>query len=192
MDLVAFSNSNSLRVACYAIAAACCAAAFLGERSGARFAARAWLSGAVILVVLAIGRDLEFGPWLTQRGREIAYAHGWYPDRRPFQRRADVALLAVGVVAVGVAAAWHSRLRGYAPGLVLMISLVVYSAVRTVSYHDVDQLLYNHPWHGIRLNSILEASLTLSLAAVALRAAVRSRGRAPTSLLISTPTGPPA
>lgn len=179
-------NDNTIRVALYVLAAACCLVAGAAERRATRSnrAALAWWLLAAAVLVLGLGRELDLGSAITERGRSWARSQGWYPDRRSLQRRADLAVLLAGAVLILVLlAAFRRNARTSLPAFCVLVLLATFVGIRAISYHDVDQLLYNHPWHGLRLNTAIEIGLTLGMAGSALWAAGRTFGARP---------GPPA
>lgn len=71
-----------------------------------------------------------------------------------------------------VVAIWRvpERRRRYLPAAIVVSSLICFAAIRMVSLHYVDALLYNHPIVGVRIGSIVELGLTtLALAAATFR-----------------------
>ena len=92
-------DSNWLRAALYFLAAGLCLyAGVLQRRQAASGGDRAmwfWFALAGLLALLGIGRLGDLGPWITDQGREIAEAQGWYDDRRRFQSKAVELVLAV-------------------------------------------------------------------------------------------------
>lgn len=172
-------NDNAIRVTLYFFAAGCCLAAGVVERrrTGPGRVAWTWWLLAIAVLILGLGRELELGSAITDRGRSWSRTQGWYPDRRPLQRWADLAVLLAGTLALVVLAAiLGRRARTQLPAFCVLVLLAMFVGVRAISYHDVDQLLYNHPWHGLRLNAAIEIGLTLAMAASALWAVRRSSG----------------
>ena len=45
-----------------------------------------WFGLAGLMLFFAISRELEIGPWVTAQGRSFARDHGWYDERRHYQR----------------------------------------------------------------------------------------------------------
>ena len=190
-------NSNWIRIAAYLVAAACCA--WAGRPHGSDREAgwsRFWLALAVALVVLGIGRELRIGGWIAGEGRTYARDHGWYPDRRPLQRAATNLLFLGGfTVLVFTAVAWRRYWRTHLLAACIFITLVTFVAIRTISYHNIDQVLYNHPYRGVRANSVIELGLNAALIVAALAARsstvdrIRRSPRASGSPLAS-PTSP--
>lgn len=171
-SLAVLLNSSGLRVAVYLASAAVCTFAGIEERrlssNGRSRRAGFWLMLAGLLLLLGIGRDIDLGPRITGVGRDYARGHDLYAERRPLQEAAVVVIAAVGAVVMAVAVVYTrvGRLRQRA-AFALIMGLCCFVAIRAISLHDVDQLLYNRPIEGVRLSSALELGLVMSLAAVA-------------------------
>jgi hypothetical protein len=103
--------------------------------------------------------------WLTEVGRDVALARGWWESRRALQAAflAGVALASAG----GALAAWRwlrgslARVRLSLVGLLLLLGWLV---ARAASFHHLDRIL------GGRIPSLRTSSL-VELAAIAIVAA---------------------
>lgn len=143
---------------------------------------------AVILLVLGLGREIRLGNWIADEGRTYARDHGWYPERRPLQRAANYAIFVAGACAlVATAVIWRAYWRSHLLPACLLIVLATFVAIRTVSYHYVDQALYNHPFHGVRANSAIELGLTSAIALTALVSASSLRAANARRVRVSPP-----
>jgi hypothetical protein len=166
-------NSNGLRALAYLAAGVLCLLASTREPEGsdARFRqlVRAfWLGLAAMLVVLAFSRMFDLGPWLTDTGRDIAEAQGWYDERRRLQSRAvqGIVLLGAGGVFLGVLWFFRAAYREHPIAFIATVYIVCFVLVRAISWHPVDSLLYNHPIEGVRINALLElAGIALMMVA---------------------------
>jgi hypothetical protein len=139
------------------------AAAYSGEDRRARDRSAAykasflfWALLILLLVLLGLNKQIDLQTWLTDVGRRLARAQGWYEQRARVQ--------AIFVGAVAVAGLWMlafllDRTREFLPrhalafgGLVLLACFVI---LRTSSFHDVDRVL---GWGvlGMRLSWALE------------------------------------
>ncbi len=115
-----------------------------------------WIAMALTMAGLGLNKQLDLQTWVTQVGRDLALAHGWYAQRRLVQAFFIGALLVAGLVA----RSWLlQRLRGLdvfarraASGLVV---LGVFVLVRATSFHHVDALL-GFAIENVRLNVVLE------------------------------------
>lgn len=169
-------NSNGLRAAAYLVAGMLCFAA--STRGPADADARTlqlvrafWLALAAMLVVLAFSRMFDLGPWLTDRGRDIAEAQGWYDERRRLQSRAVQAIVLMGGFGVLAGVMWFFRAayREHPIAFIASVYLLSFVLVRAISLHQVDSVLYNHPIEGVRVNALLElAGIGLMMVAAGL------------------------
>jgi hypothetical protein len=168
-------NSNGLRALAYLLAGALCFAASMRAPADAddrtqRLVRAFWLALAAMLVVLAFSRMFDLGPWLTDRGRDVAERQGWYDERRRLQSRAVQAVLLVGGFGVLVGVLWFFRAayREHPLAFIASVYIVCFVLVRAISLHQVDSVLYNHPVEGVRVNALLElAGIGLMMLAAA-------------------------
>lgn len=124
------------------------------EAANQRALAAFWLGACGLLALLGVNKQLDLQSLLTQVGRDLAIAQGWYEGRARVQL-AFVAALAAGGALVGVAIAWWlrrvaARIAGPLLGLAVIAAFVV---VRAASFHHVDLLLHGGP---LPLNLVLE------------------------------------
>ncbi len=126
-----------------------------------------WPLTGLLLLTLAIGRAADVAERVTELGRGQAIGAGWYRDRRGLQSWAVATLAVVWFVSV-TAAVWRTpeRRRRYLPMGVAVGSVMAYVAVRLVSLHQVDAVLYRTHVVGVRVGTIIELTL-LGLAALA-------------------------
>lgn len=111
-------------------------------------------------VVAGVAMFFGLAGLLASIGREVAWGEGWYADRRPVQA-AIIALLALGAIALlavlpAVPGGFSAR------GRVLLASvftLAAYLAIRTVSLHQVDAILYDPGPEGLRVGDVIELAL---------------------------------
>ena len=114
-----------------------------GRREGL---ARFWLALSLVLLVLAINKQLDLQRLITQIARETARSQGWYRARKPFQFAvlSTVLVFTVGVMAwIGYALRLH--LRAIWPAIVGFLVISAYIAMRATSHHDVDALMRAGP-----------------------------------------------
>jgi hypothetical protein len=126
-----------------------------------------WAVVLCAMVLLGVNKQLDLQTWLTQMGRDLAQAEGWYQRRQEFQVAFISVIAVMGVVgllnaALMLRSLWW-RVAGALLGLGFLITFVV---VRAASLHRVDALL---GYGTIRLNWVLE------LGGIALVAASASR-----------------
>jgi hypothetical protein len=175
--VAALINSNELRVLAYALAALACLAAGWRERRARSLREldlwpAFWTLTAIVLGAMALARALDLADALTEVGRREARLRGLYEARRSLQ-----ALLVGGIglawFVTVLTAIWRvpERRRRYLPAFVFVFSLGCFAALRTVSFHYLDAVLYNRPVLGVRAASVLELGGTaLAAAAGAWRA----------------------
>lgn len=115
-----------------------------------------WGLTGLLLLALAVNKQLDLQSALTAIGRCISQAQGWYENRRAVQ--AEFILILGGVCIIGaLTLLWAFRkviartwLAGC--GLAFVVSFVM---IRAVSFHHFDQLL-KLDLGGARLNVVLE------------------------------------
>lgn len=168
--MLEWSDSNWVRVMGYALVAV--SALFAGVRERRRRAANPnlwpvfWYLTAGVFLLMAAGRLADIGGLATELGRSEAYAYGWYAERRKFQAVLVGGLCATWFVAV-VIALWRvpERRRRYLPMAVVTFSLMCFAAIRLVSLHQVDGLLYRREIEGAPFGSVVElAGIMLAFA----------------------------
>lgn len=130
---------------------------------------RFWWLLLLLLAFLGVNKQLDLQTLLTEVGRRLARAQGWFQYRRTVQA---VFVLAFG--ACGFAAylwVWRSvraSLRQCALALAGLWFLGCFVLVRAASFHHVDAFLSSGP-AGIRMNWVLELGGIAVTAAGALR-----------------------
>ena len=158
------ADSNGLRVLAYAFAALCTIAALPRERRRAPGADGVWhpfwLLTAGLLLTMAIGRLGDVAGLVTELGRSRATDEGWYASRRPFQAAIVGIVAATWFVTVTVAV-WRvpERRRRYLPMSLVVITLIAFAAVRLVSFHYLDTVLYHRDLLGVRWAAVIELAL---------------------------------
>lgn len=187
--MVELLDAGWLRVAGYFVAAAAALASALRDRrlvdttDATRWPTFGYLSAA-LLVTMAVARGGGLGDLIADFGRDQARASGWYGTRRNVQTLAVMVVAGVWAVVVGLAI-WRvpERRRRYLPAAIAMFSLVCFAAVRIVSLHHVDALLYNRDIAGLRFVSIFELSgLAASVTAMFWYPFVKAAPRRPVSV----------
>jgi hypothetical protein len=139
------------------------AAAYPGEERRAKERSAAYRASFLfwglliqLFVFLGLNKQIDLQTWLTDVGRRMAQAQGWYEER------ARVQAIFVGAVAVAglwVLAILLDRTREFLPrhalAFVGIVLLACYVVLRTSSFHDVDRVLAWGPL-GFRLSWALE------------------------------------
>jgi hypothetical protein len=139
---------------------------------------RFWVVLTAALLLLGINKQLDLQGLLTQTGRDMAFAQGWYENRRVLQAAFIGFLIAAGL-AVAALLLWLARslprsTQVAAAGLVM---LVVFVVIRGASFHHVDEML-GSGIEGIRFNWLLELG---PLLAISVGAFSRRRNAVPAS-----------
>lgn len=145
---------------------------------------RVWIALALLLVALAINKQLDLQSWFTTVGREHAKQQGWYAHRQAVQVAFILGLVAASIgvlllLRLALGAAWR-RYALVACGLALLLTFIV---IRAATFHHVDRLLHVQ-LGALRLNHVMElgAIALVALGAWTWRApeAVPAVGPAPT------------
>lgn len=125
-----------------------------------------WYAGAALLLALAWAELLGLDRALTSRLSRFWYDHGWYDDRRELQRPL-VLVLAVAGAAAGLAALWVTRRwrRAARFALLATLGLGTLTAIRVISFHDVDAFLRDAPGSWLEPAG---AAMALAASAVAI------------------------
>lgn len=115
-----------------------------------------WAAIAVLFLLLGINKQLDLQSAVTELGRVLAYAQGWYGQRYTIQ----VAFVAaVGSACLVAATVLLVLLRGApAPAWLALFGTVVvmlFVTIRAASFHHIDRLIGTAVL-GLRWNWILE------------------------------------
>lgn len=142
-------------VVAYVTAAILCVLCAAREESGDRRRIF-WQFSAGVLIVLGINKQLDLQSLLTQLGRDLALAQGWYAHRQMLQ------LLFIAVATLGALLAlvalyrWSGtsgvEVKVASLGLAFLAAFVV---IRAMSFHHVDRFLF-HGDFGRLPNGLLE------------------------------------
>jgi hypothetical protein len=121
-----------------------------------------WPLTASIFVVMALGRAGGLAEWVIGQFRGEAYEAGWYDERRPLQAAVVIAVGGAWLVSVAVAC-WRipERRRRYLPMSVMVLTVGAYVAVRAVSLHQIDSVLYRRELSGLRVGTLIEYAVLL-------------------------------
>jgi len=163
-------DSDALRVVGYFLAAA--AAMVAGERERrARAVDDAgewqifWYLGAVLLGLMGLAQVVDLGGIIADAGRDQARSRSWYGIRRSYQAVA-VGLVAVAWGAGVLVSIWRvpERRRRYLPTAILLFTVMCFAAIRVVSLHQIDTLLYRRSIEGVRIVALAELALLTAVA----------------------------
>lgn len=115
-----------------------------------------WWGMAAVMCALGVNKQLDLQSWLTQVGRDMALASGWYANRQQVQ---VIFIAWLGVVTLVVLRWLGSRLgnlhrctRVAGMGLLVLGAFVL---MRAASFHHVDALLHLN-FSNVRLNAWFE------------------------------------
>ena len=164
-------DSSAVRAVGYLVVAILAVFAAFAETSTREQAhVRLWrfslLLAALLLMLLAVASYGDLSDVLTGFGRERAQRAGWYDTRRGFQAGVVVTLFGLWCVSVLVSIyAVPTRRRSYLPAVIGLFTIWGFVAVRLVSYHDIDTLLYSRHLGGARIVAVGEVGLLTATAA---------------------------
>ena len=127
-----------------------------------------WSLFSILLLLLAVNKQLDFQTALTEIGRILARKDGWYESRAQVQRAFVGGLCGFSLVCV--VSLWL-LLRGLSPAVKMaatgMCFVGVFVLVRASSFHRVDEFLGERLVH-LRMNWLLEMGGILVMLAAAL------------------------
>ena len=157
-----------------------------------------WLFQAVLLLAMGAALASDAAEAITDLGRERARADSWYLNRRTLQVPIVAAVGVVWLTSTFIAV-WRipPRRRRYLPSVIVVGALVSFAAIRAVSLHQIDSVLYRTDLAGVRIVAILETALLIAVTAAAAASVPRaiSASRSPPGESDSSSTvvysGPP-
>lgn len=122
-----------------------------------------WYLTGGLLIAMGLARLGDIDGLMTTLFRDRAYESGWYDARRPLQAVVVAALGTIWLVTV-FGACWRipDRRRRYLPMIVMVVTMAAFAAVRSVSLHQVDSLLYRTHIMGVRVVTLTETTLLIS------------------------------
>jgi hypothetical protein len=181
MMLADAGNSEPLRLAAYMLAAGACLFAWRWEcvqRSVARrdFYPAFWAWSALLLLAIAMLRASGLVESIADLGRDQAHAGGWYEQRRPLQA-AMVAVMASAWILSTFLTVWRipERRRRYLSFVLVTLSIVFFGAIRLVSLHHIDTVLYGTDVAGVRVVAWIEVGACFVAVAVVCATLFRHR-----------------
>ena len=149
-----------LTVAVYLVAVFCCVkqARVVKMRGGGT---KFWIFLAIILLLLAINKQLDLQSWLTQATKGSALANGWY-EYRELVQIALISIIGLSLLIVGVTSRLYlvSSWRHYPLAWVGAILLFAFILMRAASFHHFD-IFINQDILGIKINVIIEIGAVL-------------------------------
>lgn len=172
-------DATGARLIGYLIVAATGLVAYFRERRTVESGAidlRPFFNVVVSVAVLAIFvvRWRDFDDRLADFWRNQALAEGWYrSSRRVIQAAAVLGVVSLWILITGLSA-WRvgNRARRYVPATMLLLAMVTFDVIRSVSFHELDTLLYRRRVGGFRIVTLVEFGLQAALAVALLRHSV--------------------
>ena len=171
-------DTDGFRFACYLVASLTALVACASElRVRSQTANRSlwptfWLLEAILLTAMGVAMTIDAADSLTDIARSRARSDSWYLDRRSLQVPVVASIGAVWIVSTVVAIWRVPPRRRYLPSAALVGTLMSFAAMRTVSLHHIDTLLYRRSVGGVRIVAVVEIAL---LVATTIAAAVSIR-----------------
>lgn len=131
----------------------------------------------VLLALLAVNKQLDLQTALTETGRCLSQAQGWYDNRRAVQIGFIGSLLIVLVMAMGIImAVLRDRLAQNALAVIGLTVLLAFVMVRAASIHRFDALFGNDSF-GVSNNFLFENAGLVLIAVNALMLLRRPQGQ---------------
>jgi len=127
---------------------------FVGR--GDRTDVQVWLTISVVFLFLGINKQLDLQSAMTEIGRMVAFANGWYQSRRIVQMDFIIAIAAVCLVAIPVIIYWARKFPiQTSVALVGSAFILSYVIIRAASFHHFDRFISSR-YLGLKWNWILE------------------------------------
>lgn len=117
---------------------------------------RLWWALALLLLALGLNKQLDLQTALTEIGRILARAQGWYAHRQVIQQEFIAGVLAAAMV-LAAAGFYLARRTSIAAQCALAGStfLLAFVVIRASSFHHVD-LFIRSQWLGLSMNGVME------------------------------------
>ncbi len=117
-----------------------------------------WGMVGLLMVLLAINKQLDLQTLLTEIGRQTAKHQGWMEQRRSVQFWFIVGFSTLATAGfLGFAFFMRNWFRRFMPAFIGLFILLSFIIIRAASFHHVDQFLDVRILH-VRMNWILELS----------------------------------
>jgi hypothetical protein len=115
-----------------------------------------WYMLGLIMLLLAVNKQLDLQTLLTAIARCMAQIQGWYETRRAVQIGFIAVVLVVALIVLGImSTALRGTLRRNGMALVGLAFVLGFVAIRAAGFHHIDQLI-NVRFEMIRMNWVLE------------------------------------
>lgn len=117
-----------------------------------------WSGVCVLMICLAVNKQLDLQTLMTVIGRCHAKLNGWY-EHRQIMQRSFIRTLALVALLLALGTAWLLRasLRRNILAVLGLAMVLGFVVIRAVGFHDVDKLISTELM-SIRINWILELS----------------------------------
>lgn len=141
-----------------------------------------WWAFAAVCVAIATGHVLHLGGGAAESGRDAFRFEGLYGSRRPFQALVVAGLLTGAFFSATCLLPWMERRlgRSFLLPAAALGGLVVFLAVRTISLHAIDAVLYGKQIFAGHPGALIEVSgLALFLVLAARTAWTSWMGKVP-------------
>lgn len=152
-------------VAAVCVAVGCREVIFIRRRQLAYLWPTFWFTTAILLLVMAFGQASDVGDLLADAGRREALRNSWYEDRRSAQAIVVAAVATLWAI-MALVTIWRvpERRRRYLPMALIVLSLVCFGAIRVVSLHQIDELLFRRHIGDVEIGRAVElVGLSLAL-----------------------------
>lgn len=115
-----------------------------------------WFYLTFFLIALGINKQLDLQSLLTQTGKDLAIAQGWYKDRRFMQMGFIILIGLLGVTGtIVLLKTYRNAKTSIKIALVGCIILFVFILARASSFHHMD-IFINFKFIGVKMNWLLE------------------------------------
>jgi len=180
-DFIGWFTFVSYLVAAFLCAWAARRASGAASRAADRRNRVFWYGLAVLMLLLGINKQLDLQTLMTEVGRGIAKAEGWYERRQRVQAVFIAALVAFSSIALLILGVLMRRrpLRHWV-ALVGVALLVCYVVIRAASFHHVDRVLGMRV-AGVKVHWAIELAGIATIGVSAALDARRSRRSGPST-----------
>ena len=129
---------------------------------------------AVTMIGLGINKQLDLQTWLTNVGRDISRAQGWWENRRVAQAVVLTLIVLCGGALMMVIVKADGVVKEHRMALLGFLVLIVFVVVRASSFFQMDRLI-NFRVFGFRMNWFLELGGIAIIAASAMQGVRKAR-----------------
>lgn len=128
-----------------------------------------WALLTLCMVILGVNKQLDLESWLTEFGRNIALAQGWYDTRSNVQRPLVAGVAGFGLISLAVLLALTRRLLPrHVLAFVGTVILLCFVMARAMSFHQLEDALATELL-GVRVRWLVELVGILCIGACAVK-----------------------